>query len=380
MAEYKAVEPDLNFIDDVMNAGGDSLKKCYQCATCSVVCKLSPDQNPFPRKEMIWAQWGLADRFVGDSHVWLCHQCNDCSTNCPRGAKPGDTMGGIRSALIKRLATPKFLGEIIGDINFLPLLLIIPALLILGAMSLFHGIRIPLGEIEYGKFVAHESLYVLYGGGFGLMLLSMFLSGRKLWQAMVKDTAEPTGEITWIKAVIESAKEFLLHDRFRKCEESKVRTWGHMMVFYGFAGLFIVTSVVAPLAWLGLYPLSLFSPLKILGNIAGVLLTVGVILLIMDRADREVEEKHSYFDWMLLIQIIILAVTGMALMALRLLVHPEVVTYSYAALAYGIYFIHLWSVFIVILLLPFTKLAHMFYRFLAMVHAKMASIPTGSVS
>ena len=57
MAESKWVEPDVRFVKELKALGGDTLKKCFQCATCSVVCPISPEEQPFPRKEMIAAQW-----------------------------------------------------------------------------------------------------------------------------------------------------------------------------------------------------------------------------------------------------------------------------------------------------------------------------------
>ena len=77
MAESIRVEPDLKFVKDLKAMGADTLKKCYQCATCSVVCPISPDERPFPRKEMIAAQWGLKERLVGNMDVWLCHYCSN---------------------------------------------------------------------------------------------------------------------------------------------------------------------------------------------------------------------------------------------------------------------------------------------------------------
>jgi len=58
MTDKYLIEPDVNFVREVIGLGGDTLKKCFQCATCSVICPISPDTKPFPRKEMIAASWG----------------------------------------------------------------------------------------------------------------------------------------------------------------------------------------------------------------------------------------------------------------------------------------------------------------------------------
>ena len=111
MAESRLVEPDLELIREIRKAGGGELNRCYQCATCSVVCNLSPDDNPFPRKEMILAQWGQTGRLMSNPDIWLCYQCNDCSVHCPRGAKPGDVLAAVRSFTYRIFSFPSFMGK-----------------------------------------------------------------------------------------------------------------------------------------------------------------------------------------------------------------------------------------------------------------------------
>ena len=78
MAEALLLKPDRRFVEEVVSAGGGDLKKCFQCATCSVACPISPENKPFPRKEMIAAGWGLKDKLMGDADIWLCQNCGDC--------------------------------------------------------------------------------------------------------------------------------------------------------------------------------------------------------------------------------------------------------------------------------------------------------------
>ena len=92
--------------------GGDSAARCYQCATCSSVCELSTTERPFPRRQMLAAQWGLTQQLAADPTVWLCHQCNDCSERCPRDAKPGDAMAAMRNLMVEELSVPKLLGTL----------------------------------------------------------------------------------------------------------------------------------------------------------------------------------------------------------------------------------------------------------------------------
>ena len=121
------IKPDLEFVRALEEAGGESLKKCYQCATCSVACPMSPANAPYPRKEMVWASWGLKDKLRGDIDLWLCHNCGNCSDLCPRGAKPADLMGAARNVIYKELTEPTVVGKWMSKPSGLPILFGIPA-------------------------------------------------------------------------------------------------------------------------------------------------------------------------------------------------------------------------------------------------------------
>jgi quinone-modifying oxidoreductase subunit QmoC len=368
MANEKAIEPDLGFIKEIKKSGGDSVKKCFQCATCSVTCNLSPSENPFPRKEMIFAQWGQSDRLITDPDLWLCHQCNDCSEKCPRGAKPGDVLAAIRNYAYKRYAFPSFMGRALANPLALPLLILFPMLLIYGMMSTFTGGNPAAlsGAIQFSKFIPQAWIEYLFISGNLLIFLFAFAGLWRFWNAL-----QPVGKsnpaIGFVPSLIVTLKEIALHKNFRECEANKARYVAHMLVLFGFIG----AMITAGLAVMGLIlvnlesPIPLSNPIKWLGNLSGIAGLTGLLIMLIRRiAQKDKVGANGYADWLFVIMLFVVFTTGLLSQFIRLSAH--------APAAYSIYYIHLVTVFFVLWYAPYSKFAHMFYRTLALVFAKSA--------
>ncbi|MFQ3573181.1 MAG: quinone-interacting membrane-bound oxidoreductase complex subunit QmoC [Thermodesulfovibrionales bacterium] len=366
------VKPDLEFVKDVIASGGGDLKKCYQCSTCTVVCGMTPDDKPFPRKEMLYAQWGMKDKLISNPDIWLCHQCSDCTAYCPRGAKPGEVLGAVRKMAIQHYSAPSFLAKMVNDPKYLVVLLAIPVLIFL---FLLHIQGYLFGEIprnEFGKISFSKMLYPTYYIdpvfiAAALFAVVSFVMGiKKYWADMAKNYPLPPGSDT-TSSLVETIKEIISHNNFKKCNVTKERSTAHMLVFFSFIGLGITTTwAVVYLYILGRpSPYPLYDPMKIVGNISAIGLLIGITLVTNNRLKNAVKAgKGSYYDWLFIVVIYVIAVSGMLAQLTRLA--------DIAPLAYTIYFIHLVFVFFLFAYAPFSKMAHMVYRTTAMVFARQA--------
>jgi quinone-modifying oxidoreductase subunit QmoC len=379
MTERLVIEPDLNFIKQVGILGGEDLKKCYQCATCSVVCPISPDNKPFPRKEMIAASWGLKDKLVKSADPWLCHNCGDCNTRCPRQAKPGDVLAAIRAQAISEYSAPKVLANALNDPKMLPILLLVPAVYIIimgtimGKIFNFQFLNFsPEGTIVHAKMVSTWLVDVVMLSAAGFAALTFF-NGVKRFLGDIHQNALAEGKTTqqtidaggFIQALIRAIPTILRHAKFNECTENKARGTSHMLVLFAFIGLFIVTNIffVAIYVFQNHGPYSQLNPVKWLANVSGVALIIGSILLIKQRMDKP-DQKSAYKDWLLLCLVLGLGVTGMGAQLTRLA--------GWAGPSYTIYFIHLVLIWFTFAYLPFSKLAHLVYRTVAMTYAEYA--------
>jgi quinone-modifying oxidoreductase subunit QmoC len=330
---------------------------------------------------MIAASWGLKDKLVGNADIWLCHNCGDCSTLCPREAKPADVIAAVRSYTIEEYAQPKVLARAMKDPKKLPILLAIPAVLFLvvGMITGLLDFTPDMSEgIKHWKFVSTWLVDMLMLPA-AIFAAAVFALGLKRFLADIhqnalaegKTTKEKIEPIGMVMAFIRIIPTILLHRKFSECTENKDRETAHQLTLYGFIGLFIVTNIFFVVMY-GSYllpsgplhgPWSQLNPVKWLANISGVALIVGTSLMIKNRSSKK-DQKSTYFDWYLVYMAFGLGVSGMGAQLTRLA--------GMAGVSFAVYYIHLILIWALFAYLPFSKLAHLVYRTVAMTYNEYA--------
>jgi quinone-modifying oxidoreductase, subunit QmoC len=437
LSERITVGSDLEFVRYLRQQGGETMKKCFQCATCSVACELSPKEYAFPRKEMIQSSWGLKDKLMADPDIWLCHGCMDCSQQCPRGARPADLMGALRSYIYMAYAFPKFMGKAFTSPKYLPALFIFAMaaifMLVLatnvivhnGDMKLFsvrdgqlsqaqmmtEGISIPeeefnftqgkisfneyaekggklnqaefiskYGVLKYEDFIHKLTIEALFIPGNLLIFFLAFMGFKNYWKELNKGPKRRPHK-KFIPSAFDVLGDFLFHKKFSNCPTNSNRYYGHIYAFYGFIGTMIATGLVVvgevyhyghifssqlmmDISFYLPYPMSLLHPVKILGMVSGFFLLTGLVLFLLKRIKTDKHDgKSTYNDWLFLLVILGVAFTGLLIVFLRISGVP--------AIAYTAYFIHLTLVFFLLWYMPWSKFAHIIYRYLGLCYLKM---------
>lgn len=374
MSERNFVKPDPQFISELKHYGGENIKKCFQCATCTSTCPLSTEENGFPRKQMLLAQWGLKDRLLEDPGPWLCFYCGDCSERCPRNADPGETMMAMRRYLTSQYdwtgLSRLMYNSVFWEIGILAavaaaviLLFTLPHDFGFGLLSRSGPVPLsmvmldrfaPVGIMDWGDRIMATIL--------GLLLLT---NAARMFSGLTRGQKIPLG--SYIKQLPHFIIQGVTQIRWKDCGSSTgIKNWlRHLFLVSGYAIMF--TLVVVFLPWFQVENSSI-QWTSFLGYYATAVLLGSTVWIIIDRLKKRTGMHGSshFSDWLFPILLFLAAVTGILLHIFRVTDTPMA--------TYVTYMIHMAIVVpMLVVEVPFGKWGHLLYRPLAIYVASVKS-------
>ena len=87
---------DTDFIRAVEENSGQDVSKCYQCGNCMGSCNYTFAYDYPVTQIMRLIQLGQRDAVLGSSAIWLCANCQACTTRCPNNIDVARVMEALR--------------------------------------------------------------------------------------------------------------------------------------------------------------------------------------------------------------------------------------------------------------------------------------------
>ncbi|MBO4569080.1 MAG: CoB--CoM heterodisulfide reductase subunit C [Candidatus Methanomethylophilaceae archaeon] len=94
------VMPNPDFAKEIAAAGGEEVKMCFQCGTCTAGCPSGRQTAYRVRKLMRMAQLGLKEQIVNSEELWQCSTCYTCVERCPRQVPIVDIVIALRNIAV----------------------------------------------------------------------------------------------------------------------------------------------------------------------------------------------------------------------------------------------------------------------------------------
>ncbi len=365
---------DLQLARELERFGAFDIDACFNCGNCTAVCQHSSDTARFPRRLIRYGQLGMRDRLMGAREAWLCWNCRDCSDTCPRQARPSEYMEAVRRYTIASLDPTGISRLMYGSGAFVAAFALVLAALFAGLLLSRAGTPAQGGFDLFG-FLPFELIHDL---GIVVLVLMGLVAVSSIVRLVLhlSKTLDPVGEGDLpadrggfggrlVAAVRDVLDEMVGQKRFRACEIEAdqplfLRPWFvHYTIMWGFIGLAVATAIDFIFKTPGVV-VPLWYPSRILGSVAGLSMVYGSAVTIVRwaRSTDSTRARPLSSDWLFLLLIFLVGVTGFAL---------ELVVYlpQGAGWGYGIFLAHVVLAMELLALLPFTKFAHALYRPLA---------------
>ena len=372
-----SVSIDPSLMKDLRRYGAFDISACFNCGNCTAVCPLASEGEPFPRRFIRYGQVGMKDRLLSARELWLCYYCAQCSDTCPRQAEPGEYMATLRRYAIanydvSRLSRLLYTSPLFNVLFHLALYVVIVFFFITNLKQM-DAREWKLFEFLPFDFVHHFSMGVVglvtvFGALNVLNMIVHMWRGNGLGKILRGLGIKEIIQAAWATAV----GEIVLWKRYRTCNEDHDSPWylqpwfAHAGIALGMFGLFAATGIDYLLDTFGLKQPGYWNdPIGIAvrswGTFWGLAALYGATVAIWRRLAK-VDKMAAHAlnsDWSFLIILWLALLTGFILEAAIIVPTPH--TFGYWMLVF-----HMAIGMELVLIIPFTKFAHMIYRSLAL--------------
>jgi len=91
-----------DFIEELAEVpGGERIRDCIQCGTCSGSCPVSYFMDNTPRKLIAMIRAGMRDMVLDSASLWLCTSCYTCTVRCPQKIAITDIIYALKRLAMK---------------------------------------------------------------------------------------------------------------------------------------------------------------------------------------------------------------------------------------------------------------------------------------
>jgi len=361
-----AYDCDPTLLAEVRRYGNFDVAGCFNCGSCTLSCDLAGDHASFPRRSTRHVLMGLRHVLNESLDPWICHDCGDCSTVCPRQTEPREAMMTLRRYLASVYDWTGIASKInsskawhIGSLSFVGVFFLL-------LMGLYHvyAVKMPLSDFTSTSMGLEHMFPMMTYFTLGVVLFPFFIlltnAFRMYWITVHRKESIDSPFSQWLA----EAKTFFLHfftyKKMAECPTEKGRWPKHLLL--GVGCMVMLFLMVFLLRWFQtdkIYPL--YHPQRWIGYLATAFLIFGTVDILVSRIkkEKEIHKSSDFRDWNFPVLLLATAVSGIVVHILRYSGLELATHYAYA--------IHMMiAVPMLVIEMPFGKWTHMIYRPLAL--------------
>jgi len=359
---------DPSLVTNVRQYGIFNAHGCFACGSCTIVCDLAADSASFPRRPMQSVVLGLKDSVQQSLDPWLCHDCGDCSTTCPREAEPRQSMLTLRRYLSAQYDWTGLSSRIYRSPWFEMAALCVVALMVLALIVWYHLtiVKLDLATLRSTAMgLEHMFPRILYFT-LAVFLIPAFFVLSNMLRMFNLTMRQGANRAIPLRCYLAEAKTLFLntvaHLQILKCAalDRKKRWTMHWLLAFGC--VLMVAIKFFFLRWFQtdkIYPV--YHPQRWLGYLGAVCLFLGAgeIMVGWYRERKPQHWSSQRSDLTLPVLLLLTALSGVAVHVFRYM--------GLALTSHYLYAIHLMiAVPMLVVEVPFGHWSHMMYRPMAL--------------